>query len=89
MSHTPLLTYTLWTRNRFEESEVVSIDTPHATSLEDTIQGFAQGVSGMQEGEIRQLFIHPDLAYGVYRTFFDPNILVIVKVEVVKTDTTE
>jgi len=39
----------------------------------------------MTEREIRQLFIHPDLAYGTYGKF-DPNLLVIFKVEVIDAD---
>jgi peptidylprolyl isomerase len=81
----PMLTYTVWTYNRWGEQEVISFDTPHPVMLEDTIPGFAQGVTGMLEGEIRQLFIHPDLAYGTYGKF-DPNLLIIFKVEVVSKD---
>jgi len=84
----PLLTYTVWTYNRWGEREVISFDAPRPVMLEDTIPGFAQGVAGMSEGEIRQLFIHPDLAYGTYGKF-DPNLLIIFKVEVVSTESKE
>ena len=56
--------------------------------LEGTIPGFAKGVVGMLEGEVRQLYIHPDLAYGVYGKL-DPNVLVIFKVEVISADDKE
>ena len=82
---TPLLQHTLWTHNRWGEEEIISTETPLSVTLEDTIPGFAQGVSGMLEGEIRQLFIHPDLAYGTYGKL-DPNLLLIFKVEIVCAD---
>jgi peptidylprolyl isomerase len=82
---TPLLTYTIWTYNRWEEEEQFSVDSPLPITLAGTIPGFAQGVVGMQEGEVRQLFIHPDLAYGTYG-LLDPNVLVIFKVEVIRAD---
>ncbi len=81
-AYIPVLTYAVSTYNRWGENEVVPFDTPRPIMLEDTIPGFAQGVTGMLEGEIRQLFIHPDLAYGTYGKF-DPNLLMIFKVEVV------
>ena len=81
----PLLTYTVWTYNRWGETKIISMDSPFPVMLEDTIPGFAQGVTGMLEGEIRQLFIHPDLAYGTYGKF-DPNLLIIFKVEVVSAE---
>lgn len=84
----PMLAYTVWTYNRWGEKEIISFDTPHPVMLEDTIPGFAQGVKGMLEGEIRQLFIHPDLAYSTYGKF-DPNLLVIFKVEVVSAESKE
>lgn len=81
----PLLTYTVWTHNRWGETEIISMDSPLPVMLQDTIPGFAQGVAGMQVGEIRQLFIHPDLAYGSYGKF-DPNLLVIFEVQVVSAE---
>ncbi len=84
----PMLNYTVWTYNRWGEKEIISFDTPHPVMLEDTISGFAQGVTGMLEGEIRQIFIHPDLAYGTYGKF-DPNLLIIFKVEVVRAESKE
>lgn len=85
---TPLLTYSVWSYNRWGEEEIISRDLPLPVMLENTIPGFAQGVSGMMEGEVRQLFIHPELAYGTYGKF-DPNLLVIFKVEVISADDNE
>lgn len=84
-NNTPLLTYTVSTYTRWSEEEQFSVDSPLPITLTGTIPGFAQGVVGMLEGEIRQLFIHPDLAYGTYGKF-DPNVLVIFKVEVISAD---
>ncbi len=33
-------------------------------NLKNTIPGFAHGIKGMKIGEIREIFIHPGLAYG-------------------------
>lgn len=84
----PLVTYTLWGYDREGEKEVYSRDEPFPIMLEGTIPGFQQGVVGMLEGEVRQLYIHPDLAYGVYGKL-DPNVLVIFKVEVISADDKE
>lgn len=51
-------------------------------SVADTIPGFAQGVKGMQAGERRKLYIHPDLAYGLYGGKLEPNQLLVIELEV-------
>jgi peptidylprolyl isomerase len=81
----PLLTYSIWSYNRWGETEVISFEDPLPISLQDTIPGFAQGVSGMHEGEVRKLFVHPDLAYGTYGKL-DPNLLLIFEIKVVCND---
>ncbi len=83
--HSPLLTYSVWKQNRRGKRLVYSLNDPSSIELEETIEGFVKGVTGMQEGEARQLFIHPDLAYGTYGKL-DPNLLVIFEVEVVSID---
>ena len=83
--HSPLLTYSVWAQNRQGKQLIYSLDSPSSIELEETIEGFATGVAGMQEGETRQLFIHPDLAYGTYGKL-DPNLLVIFEVEVISID---
>lgn len=85
LDSTPLLTYTVWIYNRHGQDKIISIDTPIPITLRDTISGFSQGVAGMLEGEVRQLFIHPDLAYERHAKF-DPNLLVIFKVDVISAD---
>lgn len=52
-------------------------------SLEETIPGFSQGIVGMQEGEKRTLYIHPELGYGT-SGFLPPNSLLAFEIEVVK-----
>lgn len=47
--------------------------------LEDTLPGFSQGILGMREGEIRTLYIHPDLGQP-------EEGLCICKVELLKVD---
>jgi peptidylprolyl isomerase len=53
--------------------------------LDQTIQGFSKGITGMKEGEKRRLFIHPDLGYGT-GGHLPPNSLLIFDIEVVKAD---
>jgi FKBP-type peptidyl-prolyl cis-trans isomerase len=36
------------------------------TNLDHTVSGFAIGINGMHVGETREIFIHPELAYGAY-----------------------
>lgn len=43
-------------------------DDPKKLNLSETIPGFAYGLNGMKIGEIRKIFIHPSLAYGLYTT---------------------
>ncbi|MES2272866.1 MAG: FKBP-type peptidyl-prolyl cis-trans isomerase N-terminal domain-containing protein [Chlamydiota bacterium] len=52
--------------------------------LDETIPGFKKGIVGMKEGEVRTLFIHPDLGYG--SSGLNPNALLIFEVEVIKAD---
>lgn len=37
--------------------------------LNQTILGLAKGVEGMQQSEIREIYIHPAAAYGLYTSF--------------------
>lgn len=42
---------------------------PQWIDLSETIPGFALGIKGMKKGEIREIYIHPSLGYGIYTTF--------------------
>ncbi len=54
-------------------------------SLDETITGLRKGILGMQEGEIRTLYIHPELGYGSQGPSA-PNALLIFEVEVLQAD---
>lgn len=56
---------------------------PCMISLEQAIPGFSQGIIGMQEGEKRTLYIHPELAYGT-EGYLPPNSLLIFEVELLQ-----
>jgi|GEM_PF-2360629 len=53
-----------------------------------TIPGFRDGVVGMKEGELRTLYIHPDLGYGTYGSSHGirDNSLLIFEVELLKRE---
>lgn len=50
--------------------------------LTEVIPGFAHGILTMHEGEIRTLYIHPELAYQT--DYFDPNVALEATVELLK-----
>lgn len=51
--------------------------------LDELIPGLRDGMIGMQEGEKRTVYIHPDLAYGTSGSL-PPNSLLTFEIEVVK-----
>lgn len=51
-------------------------------NLNQSIPGFAKGIVGMQEGEKRLLYVHPELGYGTSGQL-QPNALLIFDVEVI------
>lgn len=53
--------------------------------LDESISGFAAGIVGMREGEVRKIYIHPDLGYGRHGLSV-PNALLIFEVELLKAD---
>ncbi len=50
--------------------------------LTQVIPGLAQGMLSMQEGEIRTIYIHPELAYRTNN--FDPNVVLEATVELMQ-----
>ncbi|MCB1107177.1 MAG: FKBP-type peptidyl-prolyl cis-trans isomerase [Chlamydiia bacterium] len=56
-------------------------------SLDETIQGFSQGIVGMKEGEKRTIYIHPDLGYGT-SGYLPPNSTLVFDIELVKANVT-
>ena len=56
---------------------------PILLPLTKVIPGFSQGMQGMREGEVRVLYIHPDLAYGTTGQL-PPNSLLIFEVKLIE-----
>lgn len=86
--HSPQIQYT----GKYIDGTVFgsSQDTggPITIPLDQTIPGFSKGLKGMKEGEIRKIFVHPDLGYGT-SGHLPPNSLLIFEVELIKADSPE
>lgn len=54
-------------------------------TLDEAIPAFRLGLVGMKEGEVRTLFVHPELGYGK-EGHLAPNALLIFDVEVLRAD---
>ena len=82
---TPVIHYT----GKFMDGKVFgsSKDSggPITTPLSHTIPGFSKGIVGMKEGEVRRLYIHPDLGYGT-TGHLPPNSLLIFDIELVQAE---
>lgn len=76
----PQFRYLLKTLEKGQE-EIVFESEPTIIKVDATIPGFAKGVLGMQIGEKRAVYVHPDLAYGQECTKLTPNALLIFEVE--------
>jgi len=61
---------------------------PMALDLTKTIDGFRLGMSGMRVGEIREIFIHPSVAYEIYTTL-EKGIYLKARVQLVSIDSDE
>ena len=61
---------------------------PITIPVDQTIPGFSKGLQGMKEGEVRKIFVHPDLGYGK-SGHLPPNSLLIFEVELIKADNPE
>lgn len=61
---------------------------PITIPLDQTIPGFGKGLQGMKEGEVRTIYVHPDLGYGKSGQL-PPNSLLIFEVELIKADNPE
>lgn len=55
---------------------------PLDLDLSDAIPGFAWGMKGMKVGEIREIYIHPSVGYGLY-TPLEKGIFLMAKVELI------
>lgn len=54
-------------------------------SIDEAIFGLKSAVVGMKEGEIRRIYIHPEMGYGEQDPFH-PNSLLIFEIEVVEAE---
>lgn len=85
---TPQINYT----GKYQDGTVFgsseSAGGPITIPLDQTVQGFSQGITGMKEGEKRRLFVHPDAGYGLSGQL-QPNALLIFDIEVVKATSPE
>jgi len=80
----PMIHYT----GKFLDGKVFgSSQEDELISLDETIQGFSQGIVGMKEGEKRTIYIHPDLGYGT-SGYLPPNSTLVFDIEVVKANAT-
>ena len=80
--NSPIVRYTA----RYLDGQVFgAVTDDELISLDETIPGLSKGLVGMKEGEIRTLYLHPDLGYGKQGHFL-PNALVIFEVEIMKAD---
>jgi peptidylprolyl isomerase len=78
----PMIRYT----GKFLDGKVFgSSQEDELISLDETIQGFGQGIVGMQEGEKRTIYIHPYLGYGT-SGYLPPNSTLVFDIEVVKAN---
>lgn len=78
----PQFRYILKTLEKGQE-EIVFASEPTIIKVDATIPGFAKGVLGMQVGEKRAVYVHPDLAYGQECTKLTPNALLIFEIEAI------
>ncbi len=80
--HTPLVQY----KGRLlNGTEFGATEEAECICLDGVIEGFRKGLIGMQEGEKRILYVHPELGYG-NSGFFPPNALLIFEIEVIRAD---
>ena len=61
-----------------KEAQVISTD--------EAMEGFARGLIGMKEGEIRTIYIHPEMALGTSSGYLPPNALLTFTVEILKAN---
>ncbi|WP_213358123.1 FKBP-type peptidyl-prolyl cis-trans isomerase [Chlamydiifrater phoenicopteri] len=76
-------------QGKFVDGKIFSssydLKEPILLPLHQTIKGFALGMQGMREGEKRELYIHPSLAYGTTGSL-PPNSLLIFEIELIKVN---
>lgn len=76
--NTPILAY----KGSFIDGSVFDQSDRISFGLNQVIKGFKLGLVGMQIGEIREVYIHPDLGYGGGKhSPLPPNSLLIFTIE--------
>lgn len=84
-SDTPLLRYT----GKYLDGTIFgATQEPEKICLEETILGFRKAVEGMKEGEVRTIYIHPNLGYGK-EGLLQPNSLLTYEVELIQANFSE
>ena len=81
--NSPLVRYSA---KRLNGAPLTVKETQEMISLDDAIPGFSKGILGMKEGEIRTLYIHPDLSAEMSNPTLDLSSLLIFEVELIKAD---
>ena len=79
----PLVHYVARTLENIPIVNTYESGSPVRIPLLETISGFAKGMQGMQAGEKRRLYIHPNLAYKRGGSL-PPNSVLLVEVEVLE-----
>lgn len=70
-----------------KERDSLEVDSKdEVLALDEAIPGLKLGIIGMKEGEVRKLYIHPDLAFGKLKHIELQNSLLIFEVEIIKAD---
>lgn len=82
---TPLVNYVGMLINGTVFESTKSKGNPVLLPLQSSIPGFQAAVAGMKEGEMRRIFIHPDLGYGKYENL-PPSSLLIFDLEVINAE---
>jgi len=75
--------YTIKTPDQHILADTFVGGVPIELNLVEVISGFAWGMKGMKEGEIRQVFIHPSLGYGIYTTL-DKGVYLDIYIQLIK-----
>jgi peptidylprolyl isomerase len=80
-SSNPLIKY----KGKFLNGQVFGeSELGETISLPDTFPGFSKALVGMKEGEVRTIYIHPELGYGT-SGMLPPNSLLTFEVEIIKS----
>ncbi len=76
---------TNYTIRSLEGKILYKSEAPTKLSLENLISGLSHALLGMNRGETRKVYIHPDFAYGVHTEFGDGKALQI-EIELLETE---